>query len=78
MGGCHWCVVMGETRIVAAQSVCQRRLNEPNRTVCRHLFLIYAQTQLSRKPSAYTFNLKTANGRAVRNFTDGLKICVRD
>ena len=51
-----------------AQGLCQRKTNEPNSEVCRHLFLIYAQTQLSRKPSAYTFNMKTANGRAVLKF----------
>jgi hypothetical protein len=60
-----------------AQGLCQRKRTSHRRSL-RDLFLIYAQTQLIRKPSAYTFNMKTANGRAVLNFRDGLKICVRD
>jgi hypothetical protein len=60
------------------RKVCASGDEHANSEVCRHLFLIYVQTQLIRKPSAYTFNMKTANGRAVLNFTDGLEICVRD
>ena len=41
-------------RIVTAQSVCQRRRTRQQRSLPSFV-LIYAQTQLSRKLSAYTF-----------------------